>query len=75
MEGMIDNGKAMLELEELDPVSYGMKILKKKLEFNKRVGFTKAHDRLPEFFYSEPLPPHNEVFDVPLKEIKKVFRK
>jgi aldehyde:ferredoxin oxidoreductase len=33
-------------------------------EFNRRAGFTKADDRLPEFFYKEPLPPHNTVFSI-----------
>ncbi len=75
MEGMIETGKAMLGLEKLDPETYGMKILKKELDFNKRAGFTKAHDKLPDFFYTEPLPPHKEVFDVPAREINKVFGK
>ena len=29
--------------------------------FNRKAGFTKSDDRLPEFFYKEPLPPHNKV--------------
>ena len=47
-----------------------MEVLKTELDFNKRAGFTELEDKLPEFFYNESLPPTNEVFDVPEKEIK-----
>jgi len=33
-------------------------------DFNRRAGFTSAHDRLPEHFETEPLPPKGPVFDV-----------
>ncbi|MBC7337970.1 MAG: hypothetical protein H5U01_17085, partial [Clostridia bacterium] len=32
---------------------------------NAAAGFTRAHDRLPEFYRTEKLPPHNHVFDIP----------
>jgi len=35
-----------------------------ELDFNRRAGFTKEHDRLPEHFLTEPLPPKGPVFDV-----------
>jgi aldehyde:ferredoxin oxidoreductase len=35
-----------------------------ELDFNRRAGFTKEHDRLPEHFLTEPLPPRGPVFDV-----------
>ena len=41
--------------------------------FNEKAGFTAADDRLPEFFYTEPLPPHNVVFSVPDAELDAVF--
>jgi len=50
-----------------------MNILKNEREFNKRAGFTNKDDRLPEFFYKEPLPPHNSVFDVSDEELDKVY--
>lgn len=43
----------------------GREVLRVEREFNRRAGFTPSHDRLPEFFRNEPLPPHNTVFDVP----------
>ena len=42
-------------------------------DFNKRAGFTNQHDRLPEFFKKELLPPHNVVFQVTDEELDQVF--
>ena len=36
-------------------------------------GSTKEHDRLPEFFAKEPLPPSGNVFDVPQEEIDSMY--
>jgi aldehyde:ferredoxin oxidoreductase len=47
--------------------------LRTEREFNRRAGFTEAHDRLNEAFSREPLPPHNTVFDVPDAELDAVF--
>jgi aldehyde:ferredoxin oxidoreductase len=44
-------------------------VLHMEREFNRRVGFTPAHDRLPEIFSNEPLPPHDAVFDVNAEEL------
>ncbi|MBW2683245.1 MAG: aldehyde ferredoxin oxidoreductase [Deltaproteobacteria bacterium] len=46
-----------------DVIALGQSILKTERGFNIKAGFTAADDRLPDFFYSEPLPPHNVVFD------------
>jgi aldehyde:ferredoxin oxidoreductase len=43
-------------------------------DFNTRAGFGRADDRLPEFFRTEKLPPHNEVFDVPDEHLDSVFK-
>ncbi len=51
----------------------GNRVLKAEREFNRRAGFTAKDDRLPEFFYKEPLPPHNKVFLVTDKELDSVF--
>lgn len=42
-------------------------------EFNRRAGFTKEHDRLPEWMTREGLPPHNAVFDVPDEVLDTIF--
>jgi aldehyde:ferredoxin oxidoreductase len=44
-------------------------VLQMEREFNHRAGFTPAHDRLPEIFSNEPLPPHDAVFDVTAEEL------
>lgn len=51
----------------------GERVLKIEREFNLKAGFTPIDDRLPEFFYEEPLPPHNSVFDIPDEEMQSVF--
>ena len=42
-------------------------------EFNRRAGFTKKDDRLPEWVTKEALAPHNAVFDVPEADLDSVF--
>jgi aldehyde:ferredoxin oxidoreductase len=42
----------------------GVAVLKTELEFNRQAGFTKIHDRIPDFMLEEKLPPHELVFDV-----------
>ena len=42
-----------------DLTKYGQKILKAERDFNLLAGFTKQHDRLPDFFREKKLPPHN----------------
>lgn len=51
----------------------GKETLKLEREFNRRAGFTPAHDRLPEYMTKEPLPPLNAVFDVPDEDLDNVF--
>ncbi|MFX4261084.1 aldehyde ferredoxin oxidoreductase family protein [Pelotomaculum propionicicum] len=51
-----------LSLTGDDVVALGMSILRAEREFNKKAGFTKEDDRLPEFFYNEELAPHNTKF-------------
>ena len=47
----------------------GVRVLQAEKEFNRKAGFTKQDDRLPRFFYEEPLPPHNTVFDLSDEEL------
>jgi aldehyde:ferredoxin oxidoreductase len=51
------------------PMGLGMRVLKTEKEFNRKAGFTSEDDRLPRFFYKEPLPPHNTVFVISDEEI------
>jgi aldehyde:ferredoxin oxidoreductase len=49
----------------------GLATLRAERDFNRRAGFSDADDRLPEFFRTEPLPPHDAVFDVTDEELQK----
>ena len=51
----------------------GKRTIEMELEFNRKAGFTKADDRIPEWMTREPVPPHNTVFDVPEDEMDKIF--
>ncbi|MCX5809399.1 MAG: aldehyde ferredoxin oxidoreductase, partial [Proteobacteria bacterium] len=62
-----------LSLTADDVVALGKSVLKTERDFNMRAGFSKEHDRLPGFFRTEPLPPHNVVFDVSDEEHDSVF--
>jgi aldehyde:ferredoxin oxidoreductase len=63
------NARFGINLNGDDVVSLGQSILKTERAFNTAAGFTAADDKLPEFFYTEPLPPHNTVFDFSDEEI------
>lgn len=57
-----------------DIVDYGAKVLKVERAFNEAAGIKAEADRLPEFMRLEPLPPHNQVFDVPDSTLDAVFK-
>jgi aldehyde:ferredoxin oxidoreductase len=75
-EGMIEecNGVLGTHWTADDILKLGGEILKKERAFNEAAGFTKSHDRIPEFMKYEPLPPHNQVFDVPDQALDAVFQ-
>ena len=56
-----------------DVTELGKKVLKMERDFNARAGFTAKHDRLPDFFMKEPLPPHNITFQVKDEDLDRVF--
>jgi len=56
-----------------DVIELGKNCLRFEKEFNNAAGFNKAHDRLPEFFYLEKLPPKNLEFDIPEDKIQKTL--
>jgi aldehyde:ferredoxin oxidoreductase len=75
LQGVVEtlNGVLGAKLTVNDVPGYGMQIIKTERDFNKAAGFTEKHDRLPEFFLKEKLPPFNEVFNVPNEELDKVW--
>ncbi|MFZ5436999.1 MAG: aldehyde ferredoxin oxidoreductase C-terminal domain-containing protein [Bacillota bacterium] len=56
-----------------DLVNLGRRILKVERDFNVAAGIAPGADRLPEFFYTEPLEPDGYVFDVPDNEIDRFY--
>ncbi len=56
-----------------DFLALGTQTLALERGFNKAVGYTAAHDRLPDFFRTEKLSPHNVTFAVPDEELDQVF--
>jgi aldehyde:ferredoxin oxidoreductase len=75
-EGMVEecNGVFGTKWTTGDVVKIGSEILRKERAFNEAAGLTKAHDRVPEFMKHEPLPPHNQVFDVPDDALDSVYK-
>jgi len=67
------NAKFGTQLTPADIPALGIKVLKAEREFNKKAGFTAKDDRLPQFYYEEPLPPHNKVFLMSDQELDSVF--
>ena len=53
-----------------DLVNLGVNCMKDEQEFNERAGFTKMDDKLPRFFETDPLPPHNVVWDIDEDELQ-----
>jgi aldehyde:ferredoxin oxidoreductase len=74
-EGMMEecNGILGTNWKSEDAAKIGAEILRKERAFNEAAGLTRADDRVPEFMKYEPLPPHNQVFDVPDSALDSVF--
>lgn len=74
-EGMVESCAGVLGTHWTteDVARIGKEILKKERAFNLAAGFTKAADRPPEFMRTEPLPPHNQVWDVPDEALDSVW--
>jgi aldehyde:ferredoxin oxidoreductase len=62
-----------LEMTGDDIVALGKSVLKNERDFNAAAGFTSKHDRLPRFFMTERLAPHDVVFTVPDDELDTLF--
>jgi aldehyde:ferredoxin oxidoreductase len=62
-----------LSLTGDDVTELGKSILKNEREFNLAAGLTSKHDRLPDYFKKEKLPPHNITFQVKDEDLDQVF--
>ncbi len=56
-----------------DLASLGQQVLQDEQAFNRRAGFTAEHDRLPDFFTTEKLAPHDTTFDVSDEQLDSVL--
>ena len=74
-QALIDmiNAQYGISLTSEDVDKLGESVLKVERDFNRRAGFTNAHDRLPEFMEYEPIAPHNVVWDFTPEEIDQVY--
>ncbi|MCD4673858.1 MAG: aldehyde ferredoxin oxidoreductase [Anaerolineaceae bacterium] len=74
-QGMVDeiNGVFGTSWTAEDILKQGGDILKVERKFNEEAGIGKEADRVPEFMKTEPLPPHNTVFDVSDDTLDSVF--
>lgn len=74
-EGLMEecNGVLGTEWKPDEAAKIGAEILRKERSFNEAAGLSRADDRLPEFMKYEPLPPHNQVFDVPDQALDSVY--
>jgi aldehyde:ferredoxin oxidoreductase len=74
-QGVMDevNGVLGTQYTMEDAAKLGAEILRKERAFNEAAGFTKVHDRLPEFMMHEKLPPHDNIYDVPDEALDKVY--
>jgi aldehyde:ferredoxin oxidoreductase len=67
------NGAIGTSIEPAFLEKMGRDTLKMELEFNRAAGFTVADDELPEFFYTEPLPPSNQVARFHAEDVKDIY--
>jgi len=63
------NARFGAELTGDDVVALGKTVLKTERGFNMAAGMTSVHDRLPEFFRTDPVAPHNAVWDFTDEEV------
>ncbi|WP_129127551.1 aldehyde ferredoxin oxidoreductase family protein [Geomonas oryzae] len=63
------NARFGIALTGDDVTNLGKYVLKTEREFNQKAGLTNVHDRLPDFFKTEPVAPHNAVWDFTDEEI------
>jgi aldehyde:ferredoxin oxidoreductase len=56
-----------------DVQKMGIECLTTEREFNRRAGVPEEFYDVPEFMREEPLPPRNEVFDIPMEEMRRIW--
>jgi aldehyde:ferredoxin oxidoreductase len=74
-QGFLDemNGVMGTQWSADEFLEMGAEVLRKERAFNEAAGFSKVHDRMPEFMKYEKLPPHGHVYDVPDEALDAVY--
>ena len=67
------NAQYGLSITPDDILELGKQVLNNENEFNKRAGFTKVDDKLPEMF-DEKFPPHDTTWDFTLEDLAKTLK-
>ena len=67
------NAKYGTQMGPDDIPALGIRVLKEERDFNRKAGLTDADDRLPDFFYEEPLEPHNKTVLISPEEMTRTF--
>jgi len=75
LQAIVDmiNARVGTTLTVDDVTELGKDVLSTERDFNRRAGFTEADDRLPGFFQTESVAPHDAVFDIPDEVLDQVF--
>jgi aldehyde:ferredoxin oxidoreductase len=58
---------------EQDVAALGRAVLKEEKSFNEAAGWSRASDRLPQFFKEEPIVPSGALFNIPDSELDRVL--
>ena len=76
LQAVVDmlNAHYGISLTTDDVTALGKQVLTAERAFNADAGFTAKDDRLPRFFQTDALAPHNVVFDVPDEDLDSVFK-
>ncbi len=61
-------------MSEEDFQKLGKNILSTEVDFNRKAGFSARDDRLPHFFRTEKVLPHNTIFDVSERDLDEVLK-
>jgi aldehyde:ferredoxin oxidoreductase len=57
-----------------DVQKMGIDALETEREFNRQAGVSEEFFDVPEFMREEPLPPKNSVYDIPMKEMQRIWK-
>ncbi|MFO7171950.1 MAG: aldehyde ferredoxin oxidoreductase C-terminal domain-containing protein [Bacillota bacterium] len=67
------NARMGTDLTYRDLRRLALEMIRMEVAFNRRAGLGPETDRLPEWMRTEPLPPHQSVFDVPEEELDRIW--